>query len=108
MVLHEKHCKPVEGGTKPLSGEKAAQCVQQLTGWELILIETHKIKKLFEFENFDKSMEFVNKIAKIAGEEDHHPDICINYNKVEIVLSTHKINGLHENDFILAAKIDNI
>ncbi len=69
-------------------------------------LETQKIVKVFKFEDFVKAMEFVNKIAQIAEKEGHHPDINIHYNKVEIVLWSHYINGLSLNDFIIAAKID--
>lgn len=75
-------------------------------GWEFV--ETQKIVKEYKFADFVKAMEFVNKIAKIAEEEGHHPDIFIHYNKVEITLWSHYINGLSINDFIMAAKIDNI
>jgi len=74
-------------------------------GWKLKVV---KIEKLFNFDDFNKAMEFVNKIAELAEREGHHPDIEIHYNKVEIILWTHAIGGLSENDFILAAKIDNI
>ena len=74
--------------------------------WEFL--ETQKIVKEFKFEDFVKAMEFVNKIAVLAEEEGHHPDIAINYSKVEITLWTHFVSGLSENDFIMAAKIDNI
>ncbi len=66
------------------------------------------LRASFKFEDFVKAMEFVNKIAVVAEKEDHHPDIAIHYNKVDIILWSHFINGLSENDFIIAAKIDNI
>src|SRR3989338_9964724 len=79
--------------------------LQLKEGWSL---GGNKIKKQFTFEDFVKAMEFVNKVAVLAEEEGHHPDIAINYSKVEITLSTHFVKGLSENDFILAVKIDNI
>lgn len=108
MELHEKHCQPPGKDTSPLSEGEENSYLQRLSGWAIDRKDIHKITKQFEFENFDESMDFVNDVAEIARREDHHPDININYNKVNIELSTHKINGLHENDFILAAKIDNI
>ncbi len=75
-------------------------------GWEFL--ETQKITKEFKFDNFIKAMEFVNKVAQIAEKEGHHPDIAIHYNKLEITLWSHYINGLSLNDFIIAAKIDSI
>ena len=67
----------------------------------------HLYKK-FKFKNFLEAMKFVNKVAEIAENEGHHPDFCVHYNKVEIEIWTHAINGLSENDFIVAAKIDKV
>lgn len=75
-------------------------------GWRIV--EEKKLAKLFEFKDFVQSMAFVNKIAEVAEFEQHHPDIIIQYNKVTVELWTHAILGLSENDFILAAKIDQI
>ena len=77
-------------------------------GWEKSEEEVDKIEKLFKFRNFSESIEFVNKVAEIAEEQDHHPDIFIHWNEVTITLWTHAIKGLFDNDFILAAKIDEI
>lgn len=96
---HEKMVK--------LNEEEIKDYLSQLKeGWEFL--ESNKITKEFKFEEFVKAMEFVNKVASIAEEEGHHPDIAIHYNKVDITLWTHFINGLSENDFIMAAKIDHI
>jgi len=70
--------------------------------------QVKKLHKEFKFKDFKEAMDFVNKVAKIAEEENHHPNILINYSKVYIDIWTHSIDGLHENDFILAAKIDTI
>ncbi len=67
-----------------------------------------RLSRRFEFRDFLQAMEFVNRVARIAEEEGHHPDIAIHWNKVDLLLWTHKIGGLHENDFILAAKIDRL
>ena len=67
-----------------------------------------RLVRRFEFEDFKKAIEFVNRVAEIAEEQGHHPDIAIHWNKVDLVLWTHKIGGLHENDFILAAKVDQL
>ena len=89
---------------KLLTGVEIQEYLLQLKeGWEL---SDNKIKKLFQFENFDKSMEFVNKVSDIAKKDNHHPDILIYFKKVEIVLSSHHVNGLSINDFIIATKID--
>lgn len=101
--LINKRCVPHEKMVA-LNQEEIKDYLSQLKeGWTL---EDSKIKKLFKFEDFVKAMEFVNKIADVAEQEGHHPDIAIYYNKVEITLWTHFINGLSENDFIVAAKID--
>ena len=89
-----------------LKPEEIKDYLSQLKeGWSL---DGDKIKKLFKFDDFVKAMEFVNKIAAVAEEAGHHPDITIQYNKVEITLWSHFISGLSMNDFIVAAKIDNI
>jgi len=91
---------------RKLTEEEIKNYLSQLNNWEFL--ETQKIIKEFKFEDFVKAMEFVNKIADVAEKEGHHPDMAIHYNKVEITLWTHFINGLSENDFIIAAKIDAI
>ncbi len=104
--LKNKKCVPHEKMVV-LNQEEIKDYLSQLKdGWEFL--ETNKITKEFKFEDFVKAMDFVNKIAVIAEEEGHHPDIAIYYNKVEITLWTHFIKGLSENDFIIAAKIDNV
>ncbi len=105
--LAKKKCVPCEGGVKPMSQAEAEKLLLELADWALI-DEAHLLAKSFHFKNFVQSMDFVNKVAGIAEEEHHHPDITISYNDVGIELSTHSIHGLSENDFILAAKIDEI
>ncbi len=75
--------------------------------WKLEENGTRLVRR-FEFKDFKKAMEFVNRVAEIAEEQGHHPDIAIHWNKVDLVLWTHKNGGLHENDFILAAKVDRL
>ena len=105
--LVQKKCIPCQGGIPPLSEVAAKKFLEQVDGWELVE-NVKKIQKKFEFKNFVESMEFINKVAEIAEQEGHHPDIFVSYNFVTITIFTHKINGLHENDFILAAKIGQI
>ena len=105
MELVRKKCEPCETGTVPLSIEESRELARQISKWN---IEPKLISRRFEFKNFKESMAFINKIASLAEEEGHHPDIYISFNKVKLDLFTHKIGGLSENDFILAAKIDNI
>ncbi len=105
--LSEKHCVPCEGGT-PLTLPEAEEYYENIPGWNLEREKPHKISRTFTFDDFKQAMEFVNKIAEIAEKEGHHPDIGIHYNKVDIELYTHAVNGLSENDFIMAARINKI
>jgi 4a-hydroxytetrahydrobiopterin dehydratase len=105
--LETQHCTPCEGNTPPLSHEKSVDFLKQINEWTLL--EDEAIEKTFLFENFKEAMLFVNQVAEIAEAEGHHPDINLfSWNKVTIHLSTHAIEGLSDNDFILAAKIDAI
>ena len=106
MDLASKKCIPCEGGTKPFGPEEIKNYIKEVPGW--LVFNFTKLNKEFKFKDFKEAMLFVNKIAALAEEEGHHPDIAISYNKVRIDLTTHAIGGLSENDFILAAKIDNL
>ena len=103
--LAQKKCVPCEGGVQPLSESHVQELLPQVPEW---VLEESKLKREFKFKNFVQAMEFVNKVAEIAEGEGHHPDISIHYNRVSLELYTHAINGLHENDFILAAKVNEI
>ncbi|MCH8004578.1 MAG: 4a-hydroxytetrahydrobiopterin dehydratase [Nanoarchaeota archaeon] len=105
MELTQKKCTPCEGNEAPLSLEEANKLFEQIPSWDL---KDNQVYKKFKFKNFKEAMEFVNKVADIAEQEGHHPDISIHWNIVEIELWTHAIKGLSENDFILAAKIDKL
>ncbi|HLD59155.1 MAG TPA: 4a-hydroxytetrahydrobiopterin dehydratase [archaeon] len=105
--LSEKKCVPCSIGASPLSAKEAKKFLLEITGWELIE-NAKKIRKEFKFVDFMEAMNFVNSIAAVAESEGHHPDFSVSYNKVIVTIFTHKIGGLHENDFILAAKIDKI
>lgn len=112
MDLTKKHCVSCEGGTPSLSDEKEDEMLKLVqhdnSGWFLVRDGTHRITKQFKFEDFKRAMEFVNKIADLAESEGHHPDIKIVYNKVNLDLFTHAVGGLSENDFIMAAKINQV
>ncbi len=101
MKLAEQKCQPIKSGTPPLPLKAAEALLLQIPGWSL---NEGELRREFKFKDFHQAMDFVNLVAEIANEEDHHPDIFISYNKVRITLSTHKINGLSMNDFIVAAK----
>ena len=103
--LATKSCFACEAGTPPLNGQEIKKYMQQISpSWQVL--ENKKIKKEFKFKDFGEAMRFVNKVADIANNEGHHPDLYIFYNLVKIELWTHVANGLSENDFIMAAKID--
>lgn len=108
MQLTQKHCVPCEGGIPPLSTEQEDTYRKDISSWNLTRENIHKLRKRFSFHNFKKAMVFVNKVADLAESEGHHPDICISYNKVDFTLFTHAVGGLSENDFITAAKIDEL
>lgn len=106
--LTSKECVPCEGGVPPLESEEIEELLTEVRGWELLEEAQPKIRKEFKFGDFDEAMGFVNEVAKLAENEGHHPDIEISYNVVTLELYTHAIDGLHENDFILAAKVDEL
>ncbi len=106
--LSQKKCVPCEGGIPPLTKQKAQEYMEEVPQWELVEDGTYQIKRKFEFNGFKEAMDFVNQVAEVAQNEGHHPNIHIYYNQVTLELYTHAIDGLHENDFIMAAKIDQI
>lgn len=105
--LSQKRCKPCEGGRAPFDRNQAEDYLKALSGWGL-WEEGKAIRKEYKFKNFRAVISFFNRIAEIAEEENHHPDLRIGYNRVGVELSTHAIKGLSENDFILAAKFDRV
>jgi len=102
--LAGRSCVPCRGGVAPLSEDAARDLMRQIPGWGLEEKGT-RLKRAFDFADFVGAMRFVNRVADVAEAQGHHPDIAIHWNRVELTLWTHKIGGLHENDFILAAKI---
>ncbi|MFH0806389.1 MAG: 4a-hydroxytetrahydrobiopterin dehydratase [Candidatus Brennerbacteria bacterium] len=104
MNLTAKKCVACEGGIPPLTGAALEPYLKEMKGWAVA--EGKKIRKEFHFPDFKSALAFVNKVGDIAEAEGHHPDIQLGWGKVVVELSTHAINGLSENDFILAAKID--
>jgi 4a-hydroxytetrahydrobiopterin dehydratase len=104
--LAQKTCVPCKGGHPPLKGEALQSLWRQVEGWNVI--DEHHLVKTYKFPDFVAALGFVNKVGNLAEEQQHHPDIYLAWGKVEIKIWTHKINGLTESDFILAAKIDNL
>ncbi|HMF57522.1 MAG TPA: 4a-hydroxytetrahydrobiopterin dehydratase [Pyrinomonadaceae bacterium] len=102
--LAGRECVPCRGGVPPMRGYEINRLLPELDGWEAI--EEHHLKKTYSFKNFREALEFVNRVGQIAEEQGHHPDICFGWGHAEISIYTHKIDGLTESDFILAAKID--
>src|SRR3989338_5456216 len=105
MDFAKKKCVPCEAGTPPLRESEINELLKEIPTWTIK--DGHLFKK-FKFKNFAEAVKLVNSVAEIAEQEGHHPDFCVHYNKVEIEIWTHSIGGLSENDFILAAKIDEI
>lgn len=107
MSLSEKTCVPCKGGVEPMQRDEAERYLVQTPGWEL----THEATRLhreFRFKNFAQALEFVNKVGEIAETQSHHPEIAFGWGHVTVEIWTHKIHGLHENDFILAAKVNEL
>jgi len=104
--LSQKECVPCRGGVPPMERDEIAKLLPELDGWEVV--NGHHLKKNYKFADFRESLAFVNRVGELAEEQGHHPDICFGWGSAEIAIWTHKINGLTESDFILAAKIDKL
>ena len=107
--LANKKCIPCEGNIPAFKIDEIHKYLKKVDGWEVLedKVDGFHLIKNFKFDNFLQSQEFVNKVGKIAEEEGHHPDITFGWGYALISITTHAIEGLSENDFILAAKIDN-
>jgi len=105
MELSHKKCIPCEGGIPPLDSSGIIRLLKQINGWEC---HQNKLTKTFRFINYRHTIDFLNRVANLAEEENHHPDLFVGYGICRVELFTHALNGLSENDFILAAKIDTI
>lgn len=104
--LASRKCVPCRGGVPPLKGDGIKNLLSQVNGWEVV--NEHHLSKVYKFENFREAQAFVNRVGDLAEQQGHHPDICFGWGRVEITIWTHKIDGLTESDFILAAKIDEL
>lgn len=105
--LSKKKCKPCEDKTGLLPKDEAVHLLEETDKWTIV--ENTHIEKSIRFKDFKSALNFINKVSEIAEQENHHPDFCLtSWNKVTFTLSTHSIGGLSENDFILAAKIDEL
>ncbi|HEX4278672.1 MAG TPA: 4a-hydroxytetrahydrobiopterin dehydratase [Bryobacteraceae bacterium] len=106
MSLAEKTCVPCRGGVPALKGDDLNALKSQLPGWEVV--NEHHLHKRFPYPDFQQALDFVNRAGAIAEEQAHHPDILLAWGKAEVTIYTHKIDGLTESDFVLAAKIDKV
>ncbi len=108
--LFDKKCKPCEGGVLPFDITEIHKYQKKVDGWDIVQNKDkiYTLEKKFIFKNFLDSQNFINEVAKISEIEGHHPDILFGWGYAKINITTHAIEGLSENDFILAAKIDKI
>ena len=104
--LADKSCVPCRGGVRPLTAAERAPLLGQLQGWSVVA--EHHLSKGYDFPDFVSALAFVNRVGTVAEQNGHHPDIYLAWGKVRIDIWTHKIDGLTESDFILAAKCDQV
>jgi 4a-hydroxytetrahydrobiopterin dehydratase len=105
IPLAQRKCKPIASGSKSLDASKVSEYLKSLNGWSYGNAE---ISRSFSFKNYYETIGFVNAVAWIANQQDHHPDMEVGYNKCVVKYSTHSVGGLSENDFICAARIDQL
>ncbi len=105
--LADKVCTPCRGGVPPLTREEAERYLDLVRDWEL-LDDARRIRRTYRFGNFQEALAFAGKVGELAEAEGHHPDVCFGWGYVTVLLQTKKIKGLHENDFIMAAKVDRL
>jgi 4a-hydroxytetrahydrobiopterin dehydratase len=104
--LADKHCIPCKGGVPPLTAAAIEPLLQQLDGWRVV--DGHHLTKRYTFKDFRQALAFVNRVGEVAEAENHHPDLHLAWGRVDVDIWTHKIDGLTESDFVLAARLDRI
>ena len=104
--LAERQCVPCRGGVPPMKGEQINEMSSQLPDWQVV--NEHHLQRAYSFKDFREALAFVNRVGELAEEQGHHPDISFGWGKADITIWTHKIDGLTESDFVLAAKIDKL
>ena len=105
--LAEKSCIPCTGGVPPLAGEEQDRLAKELEDdWKIV--DRHHLERRFTFDDFAAPLDLVNRIGRLAEEEGHHPELTLTWGRVDVRIWTHKIDGLTESDFVLAAKIDQL
>jgi 4a-hydroxytetrahydrobiopterin dehydratase len=107
IELAQKTCTPCRGGVPPLTAEEAERLRAHAPAWQLV-DDAHRIERTFRFHNFREALAFVAQVGELAEAEGHHPDISFGWGFATVSLRTKKIKGLHENDFIMATKIDRL
>ena len=105
--LNAKKCSPCQGGIPPITSEVAEKYLNEVPEWELIE-NASKLKRTFKFDNFEEAMQLAQHIGELSEREGHHPDLRIGWGYCRVEFQTHKISGLHENDFIMAAKVNQL
>ena len=109
MNMSQKNCEPCKRGAPKLNDTKIIKYLKEVTSWRVVSEDEElKLLKIFDFVDFEETMYFVNKVAALAEQNGHHPVMLVEFRSVKIWWWTHKIGGLHENDFIMAAKTDEI
>lgn len=104
-TLADKHCVPCKGGIPAIKGHALKELQQKISDqWQVV--DGHHLEREFKFRNFREALTFTNKVGELSDEQDHHPTIQLSYGKVKVTYYTHAADGLTENDFIMAAKID--
>ena len=106
--LASNTCEACRIDAPRVSEDEASLLIKEIEGWDLINEDVKKLKKEFSFSNYSDSVDFSSKVADMAEQEDHHPQIILEWGKVTVIWWSHKIKGLHKNDFICAAKTNNI
>ena len=104
--LAARTCVPCRGGVAPLKGNELATLHRQVPQWQVV--NEHHLMRKFSFPDFRQALDFVNRVGEVAEQQGHHPDILLAWGRAEITLWTHKIDGLSESDFIMAAKIEQL
>ncbi len=109
VELREMKCVPCRGDEPPVSGEELERYHAQIPDWEVIEVDgVKRLRRVFKFKNFAQALAFTNRVGEVAEREDHHPSLLTEWGKVTVTWWTHKIKGLHRNDFIMAAHSDNL
>ncbi len=105
--LFQMNSMPIKGGEPALTAQEIARYQKEIPGWEVIEEDGEaKLKRAFRFQNFAQALDFTNRVGQMAEQQDHHPAILTEWGKVTVYWWTHKIRGLHQNDFVMAARTD--